>query len=120
VFCESEHVYEDRTTDLSKKRHFVPDECIDANILQPDRVQHSRRCRKQARRRISFHGTRRCSLHADTADAAQISESSELLSISKGSTSRHDWIIEFDARQVSREIHGPYHNVGYNFDPLCL
>ena len=104
VFVKTKYIDEHGATRFSQERHLVLDERINADIFQADGVQHTRRGRKQARRKIAVDRPRRCSFHANGANAAKFRESLEFLAVSECSACRNDWIIKKDSRQVDTEI----------------
>src|SRR5215475_2079742 len=104
VFVETENVYEHRTSDLSQKWHLIADEGIDAHVLQPDRVQHSRCGWKQSWRQIAFDRARRCTLYADASDASELRKPGKLFSISKGSTGGDNGVWKLNSGHFDGEI----------------
>src|SRR5262245_24677498 len=120
VLGKAKHIYDDCAPGFSQKRHFVSDKAIDADIFQSDGVEHSGWCREQPRWEVTVDRPGGSSFYTNAADPPQICKACELFTVPKSSARSDHRVVEVNAGQFSREIHGMYHNVGYNFGPPCL
>ncbi len=77
-----------------------------SDVLQSDRVEHSRRSFVQARGRIAGHRLRRQSLHHEAAELVQMHHIFELNSVAEGSAGGDHRILQLDAGEADAEIRG--------------
>ena len=77
------------------------------DILQSDRVQHSRSRLEQARRRISRHRLLRKSLYHEAAKPVEVHHVLELNPVSKRAAGRDHRIFQLDAGKADTQIMTP-------------
>src|SRR6185437_6240623 len=76
------------------------------DVLQANRVQHSRGGFVQTRRRIANHRFARQPFYDEPAQAFQMHDVFELDTVAEGATGRNYWVLEFDTRNGDVKIGG--------------
>jgi hypothetical protein len=99
---------------FSQQWQFVFDENFDAHVLQADRVEHSRRCIAEPRRRRTFDGLQGNPFGDEAAEAIQVHQMGELQPIPKRSTGGNDGISEAQSANLHAEVNavGGIHSPG--------
>ncbi len=98
----AEHVGEDRSG-AAQFRQFIADEGADADILEPDGVEHAGLGFPDARRRVAVHRLAGKTLDHDAAESGQIHQIPQLDAVGVGAGGRQHRGFQRDAAQRSSQ-----------------
>ena len=93
---------------LPKLRKLLLDDLVHAWILEADGVDHTGRALSDTRKLVAVTLLNRRSLEGDGAEDIEIIEIPVFLSVAEGSGGRKNWVCQFDARKLCRDI---YHTI---------
>ncbi len=108
----TEEVDDHRRLLRAQERQLLSKERIDADVLEPDRVDHARGRLDHARHGIAAPGCKRNPLGHDRAERGEVVELGELLAVAERPRRDHDGILEAQRTYVDACV--------YHFNSLAL
>ena len=95
-------VDDDHGAARAQLRHFLFDEAVHADALQPDRVEHARRRFDDTRRRVAFALGKKESLDGDAAERRQIDEVGVLRAVAEAAAGGDERVFERQRARCGR------------------
>ena len=100
----AEEVGHDRHTDFTKQRELVALESLDADVLQPDGIEHPGGRLDNSRRDIARPRAKPEALGADGPKSREVHVGGGLVPVAEGAACGHDGILELQPRHLDRQV----------------
>ena len=101
-------VHDHRRTALAQLGELFPDEPVDPDPLQPDRVEHARGCLDNSFGRMPFAFGEEQSFYGDSAEKREVDDVRVLDAVAEAAAGSDDGIRQFQRADLNRKVCGHY------------